>query len=327
MDHYRETTSPRVILVDRDVYLIDLFHLGEPRLIGSYLIVDERPALVEVGPANSLEHLLEGLRLLGLDPRALKCVFLTHIHLDHGGATGHLLERFPHLTVYVHTNGAPHLVDPSRLLRSAQRLFGDIDTRFGPAKPVDPGRIRVLGDGEEVRLGRRILVALDTPGHAGHHLVYWEPEQRWVFAGDVCGVHLPDGFCVNPPTPPPEFHLDLWLGSIGRIRTLSPRRLLYTHFGWTDTPEKYLDSLESGLRARAEMVRRELEAGTASERICELFRERFEGEMARLLGPVLLERYRRLGDARINTLGLIRYWQKHRGVGPQEGFPGEPSNG
>lgn len=326
MSPYRETTSPRVTVVDRDVYLIDLFHLGEPRLIGAYLIFDERPALVEVGPANGLEHLLEGLRLLGFDADALQCVFLTHIHLDHGGGTGHLLERFPHLTVYVHPNGAPHLIDPNRLLVSAQRLFGDLDTRFGPAKPVDSRRIRALQDGEEVRLGRWTLVALDTPGHAGHHLVYWEPQRRWVFAGDVCGVHLPDGFYVNPPTPPPEFHLDHWLQSLERVRSLAPRRLLYTHFGWTDTPEKWLDALERELRARAEMVRRELEAGTSPERICDLFRERFEQEMRRLVGPVLLDRYRRLGDARINTLGLVRYWQKHRGVSPQEGSPEGPSN-
>lgn len=307
----RSTTNPKAFLADRHTYLLDLFHQGEPRTIGSYLLIDEKPALVETGPAHTVEHLLAGVREAGLEPAELRYVFLTHIHLDHAGATGALLARYPQIEVFVHPLGAPHLVDPTRLWQSARRVFGErLEPLFGEPAPVPEARVHVLNDGEEVSLGTRRLKAVYTPGHAAHHFAYWDEERRWLYSGDVGGCNLPDGYYNHPPTPAPEVDMDAWFSSLARMRALEPKRLLFSHFGWTDEVESELRGLEQALSRRARLVQEGLAAGLADEAIVARFaREVDEGLSARV-GPALSRRYLLLGDAAINTPGLIRYWRK-----------------
>jgi glyoxylase-like metal-dependent hydrolase (beta-lactamase superfamily II) len=222
---------------------------GGPGFIASYLVADGGElALVEAGPASTLPALLAGIRAAGHDLARLTHVLLTHVHLDHAAGAGQLAELAPDATVYVHPLGEPHLADPSRLLTSAARLYGDrMQELWGTMLPVAPGRIRALEDGEEVRVGGRTLVALETPGHASHHLAFHDPDAGLVFTGDVGGIRLAGARHVRPPTPPPEVDTPAWLASIDRLRAARPRMLLPTHFGGITDVEWHLDDLTARL--------------------------------------------------------------------------------
>ncbi|MDR7482752.1 MAG: MBL fold metallo-hydrolase [Armatimonadota bacterium] len=236
-----------------DLVLIDTLYQETERAVGAYLLLGRRPALIETGPASRVETLLAGVRAAGLDPAALQAVAVTHIHLDHAGAAGALVRRFPHLEVYVHPIGAPHLADPSRLVASAGRLYGDrLGPLFGDVVPVPADRIRPLDDGTAVALGSRRLVALESPGHARHHLVYHDAARGELFTGDAAGVALPGRRAVRAPTPPPELDIPAWLQTLERLRTLRPRRLLLTHFG----PHDWADGLLSTLAAQLQTLER-----------------------------------------------------------------------
>jgi glyoxylase-like metal-dependent hydrolase (beta-lactamase superfamily II) len=198
---------------------IDLMHLGRPQVIGAWRVGD---LVVDPGPASCLDVLAPAL-----EQRPPRVLALTHIHLDHAGAAGSLARRFPHLEVWVHERGAPHLVDPSRLLASASRLYGEQMQRlWGEVLPVPAERIRVLGGGERVE-GMRVAY---TPGHASHHVSYLHEDSGWAFTGDVAGVRIAGGPTMAP-TPPPDIDLDAWRRSIEEIESWEPTALAITHFG------------------------------------------------------------------------------------------------
>lgn len=309
------TTSPRLAFVDKDTLLIDLFYDGQPRTVGAYLLLGDAPLLVETGPATTYPQLVAGLRLAGLKPSDLHAVLVTHIHLDHAGALGELVGACPHLKVYAHPLGTPHLVDPSRLMRSARRVFGALlDSRFGEPAPVPEANIHTLDGGEEVSIAGRRLRAVATPGHAAHHLAFFDEARGWLFTGDVAGCALPDGAYVHPPTPAPEVDLAAWRESISRMRSLNADRILYSHFGWTDTPGEALDALESELERRALLVKEALEEGLSDEAVVARFAAAVDDAVEANVGPVLAARHLLLGDASINAPGLIRYWRK-QGLG------------
>ncbi|HYW13056.1 MAG TPA: MBL fold metallo-hydrolase [Longimicrobium sp.] len=222
---------------------------GGPGFIASYLLADRDDlALVEAGPASTLDTLLAGIRGAGHDPARLTHILLTHVHLDHAAGAGQLARIAPGATVHVHPFGEPHIVDPSRLLASAGRLYGDrMQEMWGTMLPVPRERIRTLADGESVHVGGRVLVALDTPGHAAHHLSFHEPDAGLVFTGDVGGIRLEGARHVRPPTPPPEVDTPAWLRSIDKLRAVRPRMLLPTHFGGSTDVEWHLDDLAARL--------------------------------------------------------------------------------
>lgn len=222
---------------------------GGPGFIASYLVEDGGElALIEAGPASTRDALLAGIRAAGHDPADLSHILLTHIHLDHAAGAGQLARIAPHATVHVHPQGAPHLVDPSRLLASATRIYGDqMDALWGTMLPVPQARIRTPKDGEVVRVGGRSLVALDTPGHAIHHFAFHDPDTGLVFTGDVGGIRMDRARHVRPPTPPPEVDTPAWMASIDRLRALEPRMLLPTHFGGIDDAAWHLDDLAARL--------------------------------------------------------------------------------
>lgn len=296
--------------LDGDTYVIDLGYGGQPQVSSAYLLVDEYPTLVETGATPGLDRLIAGVEAAGLRMEDVRYVAVTHIHLDHSGAAGVLVNRYPHLTVFVHPAGARHLADPSRLLRSAERVFRDqLGPLFGQVMPVPEDRIRVLQDGESIRLGRRTLVALDTPGHASHHHAYWEPERKWVYTGDVAGIRLPGSDEVMPPTPPPDIDVEAWRASLDKIRQLGPQRILYTHFGWDDHCVRRLDQVEKALLERAEAVREGLRAGMSLAAIIGAFQERF-GQAA---SPLHAQRKELAASSTMNVEGLVRYWVKKKG--------------
>ena len=240
---------------DPDARLIDLRHLGRERVIGAWLVGD---VLVDPGPASSLPALLDGLA--GQVPRALA---LTHIHLDHAGAAGTLARRFPELEIWVHERGAPHLVDPSRLIASAARLYGDdMDRLWGEILPVPAERMRALSGGERLA-GFQVAY---TPGHASHHVAYLYEPLGWAFTGDVGGVRVLESGPALPPTPPPEIDLDAWRASLGKIEVWQPTALAPTHFGVHADVQEHL----ADLRARLEQL---------DERARTMDEERFVAEL------------------------------------------------
>ena len=224
--------------------VIDVMHLGRPHVIGCWEIDG---VLVDPGPESSLSTLLEALG--DERPRAL---LLTHIHLDHAAATGALVRRWPDLEVYVHERGAPHLIDPSKLLASAERLYGDQMQRlWGEIVPVPERNVHALAGGEQV-LGMRVAY---TPGHASHHVCYLHEESGTAFVGDIAAVRLPGVDLIVPPTPPPDIDVERWEDSIGIVESWRPERLALTHFAAIDDPEPHLAKVRERLREEAQLAR------------------------------------------------------------------------
>jgi glyoxylase-like metal-dependent hydrolase (beta-lactamase superfamily II) len=272
--------------------VIDVEHLGRPGVIGCWQVGD---ALVDPGPESSLETLVAALG----GEEAPRAIFLTHIHLDHAAATGALVRRWPHLKVYVHERGAPHLVDPSRLLASAERLYGEAMERlWGEILPMPEDHVVALSGGETVA-GMRVAY---TPGHASHHVCYLHEESGTAFVGDVAAVRVPGVDLVVPPTPPPDIDVETWLDSIAIVEGWEPERLGLTHFGAVEEPAEHLARLRERLREEADLARRLPEAEYEA-RHRRLVEERAEGEpaAARLLQAVPPEYQWR---------GLDRYWKR-----------------
>ena len=268
---------------------IDTEHLGRERVICAF---EPYPGLiVDPGPASTVDTLLAGLEG---EPYAL---LLTHIHLDHAGATGVLARRFPDLIVYVHERGAPHLADPSKLLKSAGRLYGDrMDELWGEVAPVDPERIQALAGGERAE---GFSVAY-TPGHASHHVSYLDGDTGTAYVGDMAGVRLPPHEYTVAPTPPPDIDVDQWLGSIDLIEAWQPTALCLTHFGrFEDVPEQLERARESlGSRARR-----------ARDLSPEAFAEWSEAETRAAVDAETAEALIQAAPPDQLGMGLRRYWE------------------
>jgi glyoxylase-like metal-dependent hydrolase (beta-lactamase superfamily II) len=253
-------------------YTIDLRHVGRDRYVASQLLnTDNGPVIIDCGPGSTLENLKEGLAAHGLRVSDLHAVLLTHIHFDHAGAVGLLVAEHPALNVYVHERGAPHLIEPSKLVASATQIFGDrMDYLWGRILPTPAHNIRVLRGGEAISLGNRTLEVTYTPGHASHHVLFFERAEGTAYVGDVGGIRTPLLPYPLPVTPAPDFNLEQWLASIDAIAALTPRRLFSTHFGFSDDPVTHLDQLRHGLHDWTSTARRLVDApGTDSTRASE----------------------------------------------------------
>jgi glyoxylase-like metal-dependent hydrolase (beta-lactamase superfamily II) len=274
---------------------IDLMHLGRPRVIACWEVGQ---VLVDPGPSSCLSALLDGLQ--GRRPEAL---LLTHIHLDHAGASGSLVRRWPELEVYVHARGAPHLADPSRLLESAQRLYGDrMEQLWGEMVPVPEANLHVLSGGETVRDDFEVAY---TPGHASHHVSYLH--EGTAFVGDTAGVRITPDSLTIPPTPPPDIDLEAWHRSVGVIRAWAPGRLAFTHFGSAEDVGAQLDDLE---RRLDEWAQRALEQDQ------EQFIASVTAEIDSLAEAGTLPAFTQAAAPEQLYAGLTRYWDKRAGAPP-----------
>ena len=297
------------------VETIDLNFMGTEKVIASFLLLGEgSAAIVETGPTSCLDHIRGGLEANGVSPGDVREVFLTHIHLDHAGASGHLADLLPNATFYVHELGYPHLADPSKLVKSATRIYGErMDELWGEARPVPEERLVVLGDGKEVEGAGGRLVAHDTPGHAYHHLAYLEPDSGSLFAGDVAGIRLPGQSYVRPPTPPPEIDVEAWVRSIENIRKIDPATLHPTHFGSYDDVGRHLSELEQRLQDWLLFVEGRTNEGTSREEISEELKMKGDAEMlAEGAPPEESERYDLAGNYEMLTAGILRYVERRR---------------
>jgi glyoxylase-like metal-dependent hydrolase (beta-lactamase superfamily II) len=268
---------------------IDLFHGGRPRSIAAYLLdTDDGPALFDCGPTSTIDALKAGLEEQGVALADVRHLLLSHIHLDHAGAAGVLVREHPSLRVHVSAIGAPHLVEPERLERSARRLYGDtFDALWGELARVPKANVRTVGDHV---LG---LECFPTPGHASHHVSYLDRDGT-LYAGDAAGVRIQPARTVLPPTPPPEFDLDAWQQSLEEIELRAPERLALIHFGLAEDPQRHLAELRLELLDWAEFV-----LGGATE---EEFVDYVKTEL------------RDSGEDLEEWSGAMPFWQSYRGL-------------
>lgn len=298
------------------VSVIDLQFLGRPRAIATGVI--ETPdgiLLVDPGPTTCLATLEGALAEAGVPMADVRGLLLTHIHLDHAGATGTLARRHPGLTVYVHERGAPHLIDPAKLLASAQRLYGDdMDRLWGEFAPVPSARVRVLVDGETLAFGGAAIDVIYTRGHASHHACFFDRRSGTAFAGDTGGIRVGPSDYVLPPTPPPDIDVALWLASLDRIEAWGASRIFVTHFGPYDRVREHLAALRAELRRwegwTADLMTGSVPAEARQARFIELARAGIE---AQVTGEEAAA-YRRAMSLDDCWLGLARYWEKAHGA-------------
>lgn len=256
--------------VGTNLFLVDLQTAGFRNLIASYILKGEKSLIVETGPTSSIPNLLAGLKELEVDPKEVAYVALTHVHIDHGGGVGALLRDLPNAKVIVHSKGAPHIRDPSKLWASSQKTLGPIAEMFGEPEPVPEDRIIVATEGETYDLGgENVKVkALETSGHAAHSLSFYELRNRGVFPGDSAGVYLREFDTVFPTTPPP-FRPDIALDSLDKLIGINPRFLYYSHFGKATKAVKHLRSYQAQIKLWLSIVEVSLTHGYSDELIRE----------------------------------------------------------
>ena len=295
---------------------IDTLLGGWERVTAGYLITGPAPVLVETGSQSSVPALLEALAALGVGPGDLAGVAVTHIHLDHAGGVGDVARAFPAATVYVHGQGARHLIDPTRLVDSAARVYGGLlDSLYGRLDPTPADRIHVLDDGEEIRVGPdRVLVTVDSPGHAKHHLALHDSASGVLFAGDAVGVRLPDAGVLRPSTPPPDFDLDQALHSLGRFAERRPAGLALAHYGLMADPVALLEEAGDTLTRWAEVAEKAWRSGAD---IAAALDAAFAGDMG-AVDPVQREKLETLNGVHSNAAGFRR-WLDTRAAGRSEG--------
>jgi glyoxylase-like metal-dependent hydrolase (beta-lactamase superfamily II) len=243
---------------------IDTMLGGWRRVTAGYLIEGSAPVLIETGSQTSVPVLLAALAQIGVGPTELAGVAVTHIHLDHAGGVGNVAQAFPSATVYVHEKGARHLADPTRLIDSAARVYvGLLDSLYGRLDPTPAERLHVLEDEEVIEVSPdRSLVAVDSPGHAKHHVGLHDSLSGVLFAGDAVGVKLPDGGVLRPSTPPPDFDLDQAITSLGKFAARRPSGIALAHYGLLEQPEELLAEAEETLRQWAETAEKAYREGT-----------------------------------------------------------------
>lgn len=291
---------------------LDLVWAGYPRSIASALLrSDGFNALVDPGPASTLATLREQLGRHGLRVSDLNAVLLTHIHLDHAGATGSLVQGNPRLQVFVHSRGAPHMADPSKLLNSASRLYGDeMQHLYGEFLPVPQANLHVLEGGELLPLGSRQLQVLYTPGHASHHVTYFDPAESIAFVGDTAGISIEGHPFVLPATPPPDISLELWDASLNAIAQLHAQRLFLTHFSFSNNPERHIADYREILHRWSDLVSRLLSTSSDETESMRAFAREVGADAAQSLSPEEISHYFFNGALHLSWQGLARYHRK-----------------
>lgn len=296
--------------VDDRLWAIDLGFQGWDRVVHAYLLASpDELVLIETGPTSTLPALWTGIRAAGFDPAHLSKIFLSHIHLDHAGAAGSIVREFPGVHVFVHPVGAPHLIDPSRLVNSATRLYGDrMDTLWSEVVPVPEDRVVPLSDGETLEAGGRVLSALFTPGHASHHVAYWEPDSGALFTGDVGGVRMPGAKYVVPPAPPPDLNPEDWAASTERLRQAAPNVLYLTHGGPFADVADHLEQLMPNLDEVEEICRQAMLEGANDEEVTDLIQAHIVDRLgsAVIEDPGIVQRYGWASPSVLSALGFRR---------------------
>jgi glyoxylase-like metal-dependent hydrolase (beta-lactamase superfamily II) len=286
--------------------------MGHPRSIAAALLEsDGHRAIVDPGPGSTLETLRQQLQAHGLAVRDLDAILLTHIHLDHAGASGALVRENPRLPVYVHKNGAPHMADPSKLLASAQRLWpNELQLLFGETLPVPAENLHILEGGETLTLGSRKLEVVYTPGHASHHVSYFDHKDGVAFVGDTTGVRIEGQSYVMPATPPPDIDLGIWNTSLAAILERKPSRLYLTHFGFSENPTEHILLFRERLHKWAALAEEIIRCSSSDSTAMDSFMSATRAEIAQHLPTGEVEHYVFSAGLNLSFLGLARYLRK-----------------
>jgi glyoxylase-like metal-dependent hydrolase (beta-lactamase superfamily II) len=293
------------------VEIVDLHFHGRERVIAATVLRGRDGfTLIDPGPTTCLPVLEAGLARLGGTLEDVQAILLTHIHLDHAGATGTIVARAPQAQVAVHERGAPHLIDPAKLLASATRLYGDrMDALWGAFDPVPASRVRPLQGGERLQVADGTLEVAYTPGHAVHHVSYFDPDEGTAYVGDTCGIRVV-GEYVIAATPPPDIDLPAWDESLAIIGQWRPRRLLLTHFGAVHDVSAYLPRYRSVMEEMAERVRRSLVDGDSDEERAASFVADMRAEVRGALSEQAAAALEAAAPFEQIWAGLARYWRK-----------------
>lgn len=291
---------------------------GRKGITAVYYLPGRRPALIETAPTSSLENVITGLEEAGVTD--LDWIVLTHIHLDHAGAVGHLAERFPDARVVVRAEGAAHLVDPSKLWASAARLYPDMEATWGEMRPVDYSRIdSVSEDGPVADLGGgRVLEAVYAPGHAKHQMALFDSRGGNLFVGDAIGVYLPDAGAIRPATPPPEFDMELSLSTIERLRALGAARVFPTHFDLVPDNEAAFDEGAERITQWVARADAALASGGDIPEVVAGFERGAKSDYAHLDAD-LLEKFEQTTSYELNAAGIVRYLRKREPTSKKSG--------
>lgn len=292
---------------------ISLPFQGEHNIVGSYLLIGSgEVALIDPGPGSTLEAQLEAIKQAGVDPGEITHILATHIHLDHAGMTGSLLPHMPKATVYVHSKGAPHLIDPAKLVISATRIYGEegMQRLWGKVEPVPADRVKTMEGGDILKVAGRRLEVHYTPGHAVHHVIFFDVHSGELFAGDVAGVQLPGIDYVRPPTPPPDLDIEDWSASIDTLKRLRPDVLYLGHFGPSTNVTQHLERLREKLFSWGDFILHAMQTGKNESEIIELLIARTQPELKRATANEEdLKRYEIAANYPMSVQGYMRYWK------------------
>ncbi|HEY2431814.1 MAG TPA: MBL fold metallo-hydrolase [Vicinamibacterales bacterium] len=295
---------------------VDLNFLGRPEIIATAILHGPAGvALIDPGPSTTLGNLTTALTRKGIRFEDVRQILITHIHLDHSGAIGSILAKFPHIEVVVHQRGAPHLIDPTKLLASAGRLYQqDMERLWGEVEPVDQARLKVIEGGERLTVVGREIETAYTPGHASHHVSYFDPASGVAFVGDTAGICRGTSAYVMPPTPPPDIDLDAWHDSSAKILSWDSDTLFLTHFGPRHGARQHLQAMFENVDAWSRSVKRLLadQSVDDAERQRRFVAEAFL-EIERKIGETDATDYVRAGGLNYSYQGLARYWKKRQG--------------
>ena len=293
---------------DENLFVVDADMMGQSRYGGLYILRAPKPAIVETAFSHTLDRTLQALDEVGVTPEDVAYIAPTHVHMDHAGGAGYLAEACPNAQVLCHHVGAPHLVDPSKLMKSVARAVGPNFQHYGDMIPVPEDRLTPIDDGDRFDLGDGYaLNGLDTPGHAPHHASLYEPKTKGLFTGDALGIYRPELVGFQMTTPPPAFHFDDWLRTHDRLRALELDWLYFTHFGPHQQPIELIDEHERLLREWVDAIEDKWSELEDEQAVKDHFVEAADEALREAYGSEGLR-----AEVEMNVQGVLLYLQKHR---------------
>lgn len=300
-----------VVAIDNGLWQIDLGFQGRRQIIAAYLIRDgEDLTLIECGPASALPNLRAALSRLNVAVEDINRLLVTHIHLDHAGAAGVLAAESPSLKVHVHPFGLPHMIDPSKLVSSATRIYGDqMGALWGAIEAIPQAQLVAYADREEVAVGGRSLRVFFTPGHAWHHVALFDPVSGSLFTGDVAGIRMPGMDYICPPTPPPDFSPEDWKASLATLQAIEARRLCLAHFGTFDDPQRHLAGVSPAIDEFLKIAESSARAGEGSDQLTSRLHDQMQFDLDRP-DEEMLASYELATPSYMAAMGLTRYLTK-----------------
>jgi glyoxylase-like metal-dependent hydrolase (beta-lactamase superfamily II) len=313
--NFQDFRSPDITDLGQDVYQIDTRMAGYEGITAGYLIRSSRPCLVETGTSTSAPVVGAALASLGIGPEDLATVVVTHIHLDHAGGAGDIAAAYPRARIVVHEKGARHLADPSRLMASARMVYGDaLDVLFGELAPVPADRLVTLGEVGSVDLGDgRALESYYSPGHARHHVGLLDSANGDLYVGDAAGVYIPETGDLRPATPPPDFDLEVALGSLAKFGDLAPARLLFSHYGPVSDVPGTLERSAEEIRVWVDATKTARGTGMDLDHAVEAVRRKTMARyksLAEDADPLVAEKFERLSGYAANVGGIWHWLDK-----------------